>query len=145
MIHMRDKRAIILKNPKLQKIRNSLRDIIYQAAGLERKRSHQAWRSFLINSDGNRRDIFDLSPAELKEFRAFQSKEENLGSIIRRSILMCVSCGRGDQDMVYNKSYDAWYCTECYDLHHRHAKKRVRNQSQAHEDTTMDELSESFL
>ena len=142
---MRDKRAIIIKKPNLQRVRNSLRVIFYQAARSERKKFYNAWRSFLFSSDGTRRDISEFSPDELKEFRAFQSKEENLGSIIRRSILMCVSCGRGDQDMVYNKSYDAWYCTECYDLHHRHAKKRVRNQSQAHEDTTMDELSESFL
>lgn len=148
---MRDKRAIIIRNPELQKIRNSLRDVFYQAGRLERNKFHKKWREYLVNSDGTRRSIRDLSPDELKKFRELQEQENSLNNVMRRSILMCVSCGRGDRNMVYNKSYDAWYCTECYEMHHSYAVVRSHSEYEndseepGHEDKAMDELSRSFL
>ncbi len=53
--------------------------------------------------------------------------------------------------MVYNKSYDAWYCTECYDMHRERAKElfqvigKTKPQGSCHEDTVMHELLETFL
>ena len=72
---MKDKRAIIIKDPKLQKIRNNLRDILIAAYHVQWKEIHNKWRSYFFNSDGSRRVIDDLSPIELKEFRRLQERE----------------------------------------------------------------------
>jgi len=148
---MRDKRAIVIKSLKLQKIRNGFRDIFYQSARLKRKRIHEKWRNYLVNSDGSRRSIEDLSPGELKQFRLLQQEENQLTDMINRSILKCVACGKGYEDMVYNKAYDAWYCTECYGLHRGHAKKLSKEKKegaakpQGHEEEAIDELYKTFL
>ena len=113
---MRDKRAIIIKSPKLQKIRNNLRVVFYQAARLKRKRFHDKGESLFFGDDGGRKSLYDLAPSDLKLFRDFQNQESSITDMINRSILSCVTCGKGDRDMVYNKSYDAWYCTECCDI-----------------------------
>jgi hypothetical protein len=53
--------------------------------------------------------------------------------------------------MIYNKSYDAWYCTECYGLHRAHAKKLSEKgkkgavKPEGHEEETIDELYKTFL
>ena len=142
---MRDKRAVIIKHSQLQKIRNNLRDLLLKAVSVRWNALFDDMNKLRFDSSGIRRTIDDFSEDEVKYFRGPQKEQAELRDIQHRSILMCITCGRGDQDMVYNKSYDAWYCTECYNLHRTQAKKRTRQQSQGHEDTTMDELSESFL
>lgn len=55
--------------------------------------------------------------------------------------------------MVYNKRYNSWYCTECYNMHRTYAVNRVNSRGKdkdeseplGHEDKVMDELSKSFL
>ncbi|KKL62191.1 hypothetical protein LCGC14_2187670 [marine sediment metagenome] len=145
MIHMRDKRAIIIKTPQLQRVRNGLRVVLMKAVTAKLIELLDARKKIMISNDGTRRTIDDLLPEELEQYRTIQQQESRLNNVSGRSICECITCRASDRDMVYNKSYDAWYCTECYGLHRTYAKKRVRKQSQAHEDTTMDELSESFL
>ena len=148
---MRDKRAIVIKGLKLQKIRNGFRDIFYQFARLKRKKIHDKWRNYLVNSDGSRKSIEDLSPGELKQFRLLQQEENQLTDMINRSILKCIACGKGYEDMVYNKAYDSWYCTECYGLHRAHGKKLAKGKKegaakpQGHEEEAIDELYKTFL
>ncbi|MFW9895953.1 MAG: hypothetical protein ACFFD7_09145 [Candidatus Thorarchaeota archaeon] len=117
MIHSKDKRAIIIKDPQLVKIRNSLRDVIFQAAMRKKKRFYNEWRAILLNPDGTERYLEKLSSEELDKFRNLQKQENQLTDVINRSILKCVSCGKGHRNMVYNKPYDAWYYTFCYGLH----------------------------
>ena len=147
---MRDKRAIIIKTPSLRRIRNNLRSILLEVYHIQWKKIHDEWRSYLFNSDGSRRSIESLSPDELKRFRLLQQEENQLTDVINRSICVCVACGKGDRDMVYNKAYDAWYCTECYGLHHAHAKKLAKKAKEGakphgHEEKAIDELYKTFL
>jgi hypothetical protein len=125
---MKDKRAIIIKDPRLQKIRNALGNIILEAYHIQYKSIHNKGRTLLIKDDGTNQDIDELSPNKLKKFRQLQKQESKLRDLARRSICMCVSCGRGDQDMVYNKPYNAWYCTECYGMHLASARERFNIQ-----------------
>ncbi len=151
MIVMRDKRAIIIKDSRLQKIRNNLRDILIEAYHVQWKEIHNKWRSYFFNSGGSRRDIDDLSPIELKEFRRLQEKESQLSKALDRSILVCIACGKGHRDMVYNKPYKAWYCTECYGMERTYARelqrKRAKSKSKpkGHEEKAIESHSKTFL
>ncbi len=148
---MRDKRAIIIKDQKLQKIRNNLRDLLIQAYHVQWKKIHDKRRKMVFNNDGTRRSIDDLPREELRLYRDLQEQENKLSDLLDRSILVCVTCGKGDRDMVYNKAYDAWYCTECYNLHRAHAKKLAKDKKkdaakpQGHEEKATDELYKTFL
>jgi len=148
---MRDKRTIVIKNPRLRKIRDSLRDILIGVYHAQWKEIHDARRKLLFDSDGNRHTIDDLSAENLQLFRKLQEQENELSNSLDRSILVCVSCGKGHRDMIYNKAYDAWYCTECYGLHRGHAKKLAKRKKegaakpQGHEEKAVDELYKTFL
>ena len=126
MILMKDKRAIIIKSPKLQKIRNNLRDLLFQAARLKRKGVRDKGESLFFEDDGSHKSLYDLSPSELRLFRDLQNHESSITDMINRSILSCVMCGKGERDMVYNKTYDAWYCTECYGLERLNAQEQAK-------------------
>jgi len=126
VILMKDKRTIIIKSPKLQKIRNNLRNLLIQAY-------HARWHTLFEEMDklectpeGVVRIIDDYSLEELKKYRQLQKQETALRDLARRSICMCVTCGKGELDMVYNKAYDAWYCTECYGLERISARERAK-------------------
>ena len=148
---MRDKQAIIIKNPRLQKIRNGLRDILLEAVLAKSKSFRNQMQNLKKSPDGTRRSIRDLSPDEVKQYRDYQEQQSELRMLSQRSICMCVSCGKGDRDMVYNKAYDAWYCTECYGLHRAHAKKLAKKKKtgtadpEGHEEEAIDELYKTFL
>ena len=125
---MKDKRTIIIKNPSLQKIRNNLRIVLLKAINKELLRLLNERQKLEINSNNIRRSIDDLSPSELKKYRQIQEQESNLRESSYRSILMCVSCNQSDRSMVYNKAYNAWYCTECYGMHLASARERFNIQ-----------------
>jgi len=148
MILVKDKRAIIIRSPKLQKIRNNLRDVFFQAARLRRKVFYDKRRSLLFRSDGSRRSIHDFSPDELAYFRKLQRQESIITDMINRSILSCVTCGKGERDMVYNKTYGAWYCTECYGMERLSALKRAnvkKDMPRSCEEEGIESHSKTFL
>ena len=152
MVLMRDKRAIIIKSPRLQKIRNSLRKMLLEAVSVKWNEINDEWREFFFNPDGTRRSIRNLPPDELEKFHQLQDQQSELRMLADRSICKCIACRKPDRDMVYNKAYDAWYCTECYGLHRAHAKELaekakegVRAKPQGHEEKAIDELYKTFL
>ncbi len=123
---MKDKRAIIIKTPKLRKIRNNFRDLWLKATSSKWNNIYDRRRDMLFRSDGSRITISAFSPSELAQFRNLQSQEATLRELASRSICMCVTCGKGEQDMVYNKAYDAWYCTECYGMERLNTQERAK-------------------
>lgn len=145
---MRDKRAIIIKNPRLQKIRNNLRNVIIQAFLEQWKHLEDRIDKISRYDDGKAKLLEDMTKEEIKKFRVLQEKQNMLDDLTNRSILTCVSCGKGERDMVYNKPFDAWYCTECYNLHRNYTKKRTQEKKGAkprgHEEKAIDELYKSF-
>lgn len=146
---MKDKHAIIIKDPHLQKIRNNLRNVFFQAARSKRKEYFNQCQDILVNPDGTHRSVDDLTSDELKKFRFLQEQENQISDMINRSILTCVSCGKGYEDMVYNKAYCAWYCTECYEMHRDYAKELFqtigKTKPVGHEEEAIHELYETFL
>lgn len=144
---MKDKRAIIIKSPKLQKVRNNLRDVIIQAFHIQWKRLFDERDKISHYNNGKPKSVRKMTPDEKKRFRMLQEQETELSSSLDRSILVCVSCGKGHRDMVYNKAYDAWYCTSCYGLEREYAKelRQTRVKPESHEDKAIKSHSKTFL
>ena len=65
---------------------------------------------------GDAKSVKKMSPKELKRYRELQQMESELTDVMNRSICKCYTCGKADRDMVYNPTYDAWYCVECYNM-----------------------------
>lgn len=151
MIHMRDRRAIIIKNPKLQKVRNNLRIILMKAVTQKLIEFLHERKKIEVTTDEVYKSIRDLSPDELKRFRHLQDQENILSDFANRSICTCMTCGSPDRDMVYNKAYDAWYCTECYGMERDYAKelhqKRAKTgeKPKGHEEKAVESHSKTFL
>ena len=148
MIHMRDKRAIIIKSTRLQKIRNNLRNLILQAYNTQWQQLFDEMEEIERDSTGKYRSVRSMTPDERKKFRELQRQETALRDLAGRSILMCVACGKGERDMIYNKAYNAWYCTECYGLERLTALKRAkarRKGTESCEEKIIEGHSKTFL
>ncbi len=83
---MQDQRLIAIKDPRLRKIRNSLRKIIFlrKMEMLEKDYTGSNW------------------PARWDLERPFKA-----------SICACGFCGKIDRDMVYDGKSRKWNCVEC--------------------------------
>lgn len=151
MNHMRDKRAIIIKSPRLQKVRNNLRIILMKAVTQKLIELLHERKKIEVTTDGVYRSTRDFSPDELKQFRHLQDQENILSDLANRSICTCIACGSPDRDMVYNKAYDAWYCTECYGMERDYAKElrqkraRLGGKPKDNEEKAVESHSKTFL
>ena len=143
---MKDKRIISVKNPKLRKIRDELREVLNCFAEAEWNKIFDERKRFLYDTDGKRRTVDDMKPEEVKQFRELQSLKNKNREIARKSICMCYNCGKPDQDMFYNYPYRAWFCVECVKfLKMGHAKMKAKK---AHGEYTCDpddEFGQSFF
>ena len=99
--------------------------------------------------NGEKKSIRNMNFDEKSTFRVLQTERAKLGQVAKRSICQCFSCGKADRDMTYNKSYDSWYCTECYNSHRLYAKNLFqtigKTKPQGHEEEVIHDLYESFL
>ena len=146
---MRDRRAIIIKNPRLRKVRNELRKLFLKAVSREWNKLFDEKEKISKYKDGTVKSVKNMSASEEMHFRSLQNKQAKLRNISDKSICKCTTCGKADRDMTYNKAYDSWYCTECYDMHRTAAKFLFqtigKTKPYGHEDTTMHELLETFV
>lgn len=106
---MKKKKAIVIKNPRLRKIRENLRLLLGEAVWKEihqwRDKFNKAWEEYMC----------DPTPEKERIAREFQDKENFfLFDVYKGSICCCVVCGRADKDMTYNAVMKEWYCVDCY-------------------------------
>ncbi|MEJ2294550.1 MAG: hypothetical protein P8Y23_07240 [Candidatus Lokiarchaeota archaeon] len=87
---MKNHRKIIIIDPKLQRIRNSLRKLLLLSLYSEEER-------------------IPLKDIQLKN---------KLNRLIDNSILRCSACNHIYENMQYNKKLDRWYCVACYGSFH---------------------------
>lgn len=86
---MKKERAIIIKDPRLRKVRNELRTLL------------KLW-------------IADIRSALLEEDSTDSQKAlSELYLMEIRSIVTCLFCGRSDKDMIYIPDMKQWLCIEC--------------------------------
>ena len=104
---MKDERKIVIRNEKLQKIRNNLRQILLLAVWDE------------IEILGNYASLYppslDRPPEEEVELYYLQGTRHKLFSLMRRSICKCARCSNQKNDMIYIELHDEWYCVECHE------------------------------
>jgi hypothetical protein len=89
---MKKRRTIIIKNPLLRKVRNSLRGLF------------RLWASDLKIA---------ISLSDAAASLEAREKLSDLDLIIRRSICYCRDCGNVDEDMVYVPELAEWICINC--------------------------------
>ncbi|MBA7670503.1 hypothetical protein ES703_78649 [subsurface metagenome] len=136
---MKKERKIIIKNPKLQAIRNNLRKIIVLATDDEWWRLNHQERLYSNNRDATRN-----TPSQRKRMLDLLNKRYELNDYLKRSICRCFSGNHcpnktelGDSivslvDMVYAPYMGAWYCVDCYErieqkwkFHEHHRKEFI--------------------
>lgn len=107
---MKKKRAIIIENPCLRKIRNNFRSLI-----LKSSRSIQHRILDEIEELKNNPDYYEKNnDLLLNQAEVLYKKENMIESALRSSILLCPACLKTDKDMIYNPVRKTWYCIECY-------------------------------
>jgi len=104
---MKDERKIIIRNERLQKIRNNLREILIRAVWDE------------IEILGNYASLYppplDLPPEQEVELYYLEGTRHKLFSLMSRCICQCALCSNQESDMVYIEIHDEWYCVECHE------------------------------
>ncbi|NVM17913.1 MAG: hypothetical protein HWN80_09365 [Candidatus Lokiarchaeota archaeon] len=90
---MKKERAIIIKNPRLIRIRNELRMLL------------KLWVSDVMNSL-LQKDRFENGPK-------FQKEISKLSLMDKLSICTCLHCGNSDKDMIYRPDMKQWLCIDC--------------------------------
>jgi len=102
---LKDEKKIIIRNEKLRKVRNNLREIIIRAVYDEMQ---------ILQNFGNLyRDVLSLKPEEQKESAILQGRITKLSSLLSKSICVCPLCTQSDKDMVYIPIHEMWFCVEC--------------------------------
>ena len=143
---MKDKRIISIKDPKLRKTRNELRELLLQARDTKRDKIKNEMKQLRFDKDDIRISVDDWTPSQLRRFRYLQQLKNEIDEMGNKSICMCYTCGKPDQDMYYNHLYRAWFCVECANLaksHHARIKaKKARGLYKCDSD---EEFSQSFL
>jgi len=104
---MKDERKIIIRDERLRKIRNNLREILIQTIWGEDE--------ILAQYASLYPPPLDLPPEELAELYYLQGTRHKLSSLKSRSICECPICTKQDRDMIYIGFHDIWYCIECHE------------------------------
>ncbi len=118
---MNKKRTISIKDPRLQRIRNSLRYIILEATTKEISRMMK-----------ERREIFKKLQNNSKIKGLYEKKLELIDNIDKlrtardKSICVCPICGSRTSDMTFNPANESWFCVKCYQERHEFYIKRAR-------------------
>jgi hypothetical protein len=102
MIHVKRKRTISILNPKLIKIRDSLREIISQASDAYERELIQEKANLSIETDE-------------EKVRILADKIDKIYTAWKNSICVCPVCGSRTSDMTFNLYLKAWFCVDCYE------------------------------
>ncbi|MHA2474386.1 MAG: hypothetical protein ACXAES_14260 [Promethearchaeota archaeon] len=102
---MKKEKKVIIRDKRLKKIRNNLREIII--------RSVYKQIELLNKSVSYYAPPLDLSLEEQKRVYFLEGTKHKLYRTLRKSICLCPLCTQTDRDMVYIPDHDTWYCIEC--------------------------------
>ncbi|KKM22330.1 hypothetical protein LCGC14_1626400 [marine sediment metagenome] len=94
---MKKQRVIIIKNPRLRRVRNELRSL---------------WKSWLDDIENSLWDEF-WDTAGRGDSSEASRKLSELHLLETKSICTCIHCGRSDKDMIYTCDWEQWLCIEC--------------------------------
>ena len=95
---MKNEKTIIIKDPKLQMVRNGLRTILL------------LWKSDIVAS---LMDKASQSTMDKEKSREIQNKISEINLQYNLSICVCLFCGHNDKDMIFVPEMRQWLCIEC--------------------------------
>ncbi len=96
---MKKERAIIIKSPQLQKVRNELRSLI------------KLWKEDIEMSLRDKK--YSYSKNESEKSKVFHDEISRLRSAFLNSICMYRFCGNFDRDMIFVPEMKQWLCISC--------------------------------
>ena len=110
---MKKKRSIVIKDPKLRRIRNNLREILIGTVQSREIRLRSEINA--ISRDSERHLRRDLTPSESVELQKLKDMKSEINELTDKSICYCNGCKQINKDMAYNPTLEEWYCVECYE------------------------------
>lgn len=111
---MKKKRTIIIKNPKLRKIRDNFRSLWIEWGQKMWFELNEEYKEIHYDKNKRPRHPNDYSNEERQLVGHIKSKMREIDNYVDNSICKCIVCGKGDRDMTYNPIDKEWYCTKCY-------------------------------
>lgn len=109
---MNKKKIISIKNPRLRRIRNSLREIIALEAFKREREIMKEKDALLYDEEGKLK-----SELPVTELSKLSDEYWNIERALRASIIKCGVCHILDRDMVFVPKFKEWFCIECAKLH----------------------------
>ena len=108
-----DDKKIIIKNPQLRNLRNSLREILVLAYYDEEIRLDALIKK--LNHIGEYDDGKKPNDEELRESNQLTKNRFELKRAFESSIIFCKECYKSDNDMIFIEypAYE-WICVDCY-------------------------------
>ena len=107
---MKRARTIIIRDPKLRKIRNNLRKILLLESVARIKELSAREREISLDKDGKLRS---LTTEELREASRLFRESSNYSTYRKNSICFCELCLSTDKDMSYVPRFRRWFCVDC--------------------------------
>ena len=107
---MKKARTIIIRNPKLRKIRNNLRKILILENVARGEKISAREREISLDKDGKLRS---LTTGELREASRLFRESSKYSTSLRDSICFCELCLSTDKDMSYIPRFRRWFCVDC--------------------------------
>jgi len=108
---MKNGRTIIIRDPKLQKIRNNLRFIILKESSKRKSEIRDQKHDVNHDKDGNYIRTTDEGSKILQELTV---KWWEIERPLRASIIKCPGCNKHKNDMTFHRKTRTWYCVQCY-------------------------------
>ena len=108
---MKNGRTIIIKDPKLQKIRINLRLVILKECAKRQMEISDQKHDINHDKDGN---YVRTSEGGSKILQELTARWWEIERPLRASIVKCPSCKKHNKDMTYHRKSRTWYCVQCY-------------------------------
>lgn len=114
---MKDGKRIIIRTPFLKNLRKNLRELIHKAYRQEhRKLSNKVIETIKVRENQKDENIIAQMTVEIRNLSARLNK---LRASRNKSILKCGMCGTLDDDRIYYKGFDEWFCLKCYEENYK--------------------------
>jgi len=110
---MKEGRTIIIKDPKLQRIRNNLRLIILKECSKRKSDISDQKHNLRFDKNGN---YIRATEKTTKKIQGLTDKWWEIERPLRASIVKCPICNKHNKDMTYHKKSKTWFCVEHYKI-----------------------------
>ncbi|MHA1414494.1 MAG: hypothetical protein ACTSO4_17985 [Promethearchaeota archaeon] len=108
---MNKRRMICIRDPRLRRLRNSLRNIIVMEAIKRRRKIDREVYALSRNEHGNY--IHNLSEDIMNKIHKLVRQADDINVALKHSVVKCPSCGKNNRDVEYYPQFNLWFCVKC--------------------------------